>query len=96
MKYMIPFGTDKNEPQVGDYVIVHGTSRNDELNVFLLNNIGKVDEKIRSALRIKYHGLKKIKNFDKNTTWVNIREIKVFAKTKEELELKIAANKYNL
>jgi hypothetical protein len=91
-----------NKPEVGDYVLINYKIKYDkDFESFINNNIGKlfeVDFKF-NEIEVEYENvpenIKKIW-FYNNTVVFNISDIVEYGKTIEELELKLAINKYNL
>ena len=106
MKYIKKFENLKDEPEVGDYTICISPNFvvNEKLIDFIESNIGRITKMydVSSLKSKKYYIL--YDNvpisleyyFDKNTRIFNEDEIIEFAKTKEDLEIKLQANKYNL
>ena len=100
------FESFSNEPKVGDYVYfdfknVHRWSSEFLGDLKQTNNIGKIIEittrmsdnykiQIKEFKLEKYHRLNKYLNIE-----INIEDIKYFG-TKDEIQLKIQAEKYNL
>ena len=97
------------EPKIGDYVYCEegdGVNHDDKVLIFISNNIGKVYKYVYDYYLIKYNinfkeeGIKK-EEFQfigdpKGCRKMYRKEIKYWSKSKEELELKIATQKYNL
>ena len=87
-----------NYPQSGMYAISDTRSQNRDLISFLNNNIGIITYLEDYSVRIEYENIpKNVKNFfdDKERT-CDLELLKYYSKNKEELELKISANKFNL
>jgi hypothetical protein len=102
MKYLKTFEENENEPQVGDYVIVR-ENRILLLDSFFSENVGRiVDDKYsrRYPFLVQFENIPddlKIEFGDKNNSrQFSIDEIDHWSKNKEDLELMISANKYNL
>jgi len=98
---------EEDEPQVGDWVICSVLSIDainwTELNDFLNTNIGKYAENDGTGFKpyiIRYKNVpNKLNNENFNGDmfrYVHRREIVRFSKNKEDLEIYIDANKYNL
>ena len=105
MKYIKKFEESTVElPEVGDYVVIETHTFDEDYDKFINNTIFTVvecwlDDDHNHAVRLKCDYVPKkfsIYFFEGNEIiyWSSL--IKVIAKTKEELELKISANKYNL
>jgi hypothetical protein len=99
-----------NNISVGDYVLINSNDSNIYLKKFINNNIGKVFHIMKFTenvirLKIVYENIPSkldsmfqssiIKNDGKYRQY-NIDDVVLHAKTKEELELKMKAKKYNI
>lgn len=103
MKYLRKFEDLKEEPVVGDYVIIES---NDIINLnlkhFIENNIGQITKffKFDETVLIKYTNVPKDLRiwFSSNAQIITFKleYIKYFSNNKEELEVILTANKYNL
>jgi hypothetical protein len=101
MKYIKKFESNKDEPKIGDYVLTRSKSWNHHLvtiaNNKITNNIGKI---INIGPKSAITNSKIVKNYyvkHGNQDWWFIRdEIIYWSENKEELELILQANKYNL
>jgi hypothetical protein len=89
----------KNEPEVGDYVLVNikwKVSYSD-LKRELNESIGKIIDidynQLFGEYHIEFENILDYKIYDVSLTRI---EIKSFSKNKKQLELEIAANKYNI
>ena len=106
MKHLKEFESIENNPQIGDYVICTDKiwiGQTDELNDFLLNNIGqciKIDINfIQGYLYvIKYDNIPIFLDYFNKSNYRNMGrdEILYFSPYKEDCETYLAANKYNL
>lgn len=98
--------SDESKPEVGDYVICDENTndwRLRKLEIFLANNIGRIASKGNLYYSVYYPNFRDdldIIDFFSNPTpgyrEMLRSEIKYFAKTKEELEMKMDMDKYNL
>lgn len=104
MKYLKEFDRlYSNYPDVGDYVIINTTSKGAELKEFINNNIGVATSVGANTLRVSYENIPDsiIMHFHRDDegrlfSVEMIEDIVDFAKTKEDLEIILNANKYNL
>ncbi len=94
----------------GDYVIMNGDSvftagvslnQKKKLKIFLKNNMGEVTNvnKVHNNISVKYHDVSfHISNFFQTIGYQIFQpyDIVEYAKTPEELRIKIELNKYNL
>ena len=112
MKYIKKFENHIDDIQIGDYVICHEDSdsnRSNELVDFVNNNIGRIvshgyysadDYNItfdNIPKKFKKNDYFSIKDGDKEySRYMQKNEIIDWSKNKEELELKLAVNKYNI
>lgn len=97
MKYIRPYKS--NEPKVGDYVVISADSMNKEYNDFINNTIGKMYKKSKNFIYIRYdyipYGIRQW--FTRGeTTSAELEDIVYFGKTKEDVEIKMNSNKYNI
>lgn len=94
--------TEKNEPEIGDYVIVYVTHLEQEWRDFINKTPGKIIQKNRNIIKIKYENVppELIEYFttnDERNVYVSlISEVVAFAPTEKEVLLKYNALKYNL
>jgi hypothetical protein len=108
MKYLKTFELDKNEPEVGDYVICE-ESKYPNIKKFISTNIGKIiyyiddTESIGYKLYknyryiVKYNNMpKKFDSFNNKTRRMKRDEIIHWSKNKEDLEIILNSKKYNL
>ena len=102
----------KSELKVGDYVLMRSNASAKELLEFINNNIGqviKINNFEDLRIRVRYNNIPDNvipwfgfaeRQFPPSIRTAarifDINQIVEFAKTKEELELKLAAKKYNL
>ena len=102
MKYIKKF-ENKEEPKIGDYVLMYSTSSDDKIAHFIKNNFGKIvnfdyDKNKKVGVAVLYDNipefLKKL-GMERTRTF-GIEQIVAFAESEDELKLKISANKYNL
>jgi nitrogen regulatory protein PII-like uncharacterized protein len=95
----------KHKPEIGDYVLCSENDKsNDDLNIFIDNNIGKIINIIsatKNTMEYYYVVYNKVPaNIDGifvndgRNMWLS--EIKYWSKDKEELEAILQVNKYNL
>lgn len=110
MKYIKKFElkkSDKNRPHVGDYVLVYEKlSNGDEFdniyNDFIQNNIGKInyiDTSKEFPFYIEYENIpEEIDEYfnEYNEIRVTLKNLIYYSNNKEDVELQIKANKYNL
>jgi len=104
------FENSENTPQIGDYVYIIADYAGEKFKEFFKHNFGKI-VKIENYMDIKsidksyivhFTDAQHIENdgnydFSNEGTWEAYRrEIIAFGKTKEELNLNMSANKYNL
>lgn len=110
MKYIKKFESLKDELHIGDYILMNITSSDIYFQHFINNNLGKlvrIDpicdvfgteydkevivryKKIPQRLRIYFYN-------EGNTKRFLISDVVSFGKTPEDVELRIASNKYNL
>jgi len=111
MKYIKKFENIKDEPKVGDYVLMKSSMQNKEMTDFIDNTIGKIIK-----IEIKYHfntvsveyedipmeiaSLFGYENYNLNHN-IGFREflyssIIDYSENKEDLEYKIKAKNFNL
>lgn len=104
MKHIKTF-EEKTKLKIGDYVICHTIAKyvhnSDETLDFIHNNVGKYVKYARSydlKYCIKYENVPKLSeiNLYDDLFWFDKYEIVDYSDNKEELEMKLAANKYNL
>lgn len=112
MRYIKEFENISKEPQIGDYVFCSEQVGNklDDLDIFLENNIGQIvsieDRYIKPtkvkecSYFVKYDNIpdnvKDVFSFYDDCRIMVLEEIKFYSSNREEVELKIMANKYNL
>ena len=110
MKYIRTFESINSSLQVGDWVIASLTSQrapfttypNDPQLIDFLNStpgqITTIVRKNEEYIKVRYDNIPDIINdrFTNNLRTCVDEQIVLHAKTKEELELKLASNKYNL
>ena len=107
MKYLKLFENTTNKPEVGDYVSIN--SRYEDYKDFFLNYPGKIIKFYSIGNNIHSVEVSYGKNIPDNMKELlgyiekygyfknfQYNEIYAFSKTKEDLKLKIAANKFNL
>ena len=87
----------KKQPQIGDYVICKDISSN-RINEWIKNRIGKIEEIIEeSSFSFVVEYLENPSDNNENySRRFNRKEILHFSPNKEDLEMYINANKYNL
>lgn len=99
------YKNNKSKLKIYDYVICHSSANymyhNQEMIEFLNNNVGQYVKYFRNVeLRygVKYDNLPSNLNINltDNLLWFERLEIIDYSNNKDELELKIAAQKYNL
>ena len=110
MKHLKTFENIK-KPQVGDYVLCYEDAKDHNLKEFINNNIGKISiirdkgSYIECNYTIEYENIPSIisnrftnfkKGDKKNERNMREEEIIFFSKNKEDVELYMQANKYNL
>lgn len=97
MKYIKNFERMKIVPQIDDYVIM--ITRNEILDDFISSNVGQITSfDGQSTIRVKYEDIPidLSSSFTDNTRKFLIELIKDISKNKEDLEMKISSQKYNL
>lgn len=106
MKYLKKYEElldEKVYPKVGYYVIME--SANDDINIFLYNNIGQIinvykDDKKRTLIQVKYNNVPKnlYSSFhsDEQMRIFGINQIKYMSKNKTDIELLLNSKKYNI
>jgi hypothetical protein len=97
---------NKNDLEVGDYVVLKMWDHpNDKLVNFVNNNVGQITDitSLNINVKIEYENvpdtIRQHFSICKNNKFMrpfHTNEIKYYSKNKKELELSIAANKYNL
>lgn len=104
MKYLKQF-EEKNKLSIGDYVLCHTkgqyVNNSDETINFINNNVGRYIKYSRGydlKYGVKYENIpfNLEKNLDLDLLWFDKHEIIDYSDNKEELELKLAANKFNI
>ena len=110
MKYIKHYEDTINKPQIGDYVIIYARYFDDRLKDFFKTEIGQIkknDIDEDYPYLVEFQKEKPIIHSDEKNEIIyndedeyNMRfeesEIKTFSSSKEELEMNIAQNKYNL
>jgi len=111
MKHIKEFESlDDNDPVVGDYVICNEADSDKDITAFISSNIGqiikiKISDNLNKFLYfINYDNIPynlrfrftDFENTNKKMRGMFIEEIKYWSKNKEDLEVKLQANKYNL
>ena len=98
MKYLKMY-ENFNTPQIGDYVYVKFSEKFSDANYKKLeDHVGEIEEYDGTHYNIKFDRFEKLASSHKDFIhfWMSPNDIVVFAKTKEELELRKNASKYNL
>jgi len=105
MKHIKTFENSKNTPEVGDYILANYDSIFDSLKDlvdFMNNTIGVVANITSFNPYVKYDNvpinLKKYfnRNGSKGIVDVSLDHILYFSKSKEEIEMKLNKNKFNI
>lgn len=112
MKYIKKFENEKKLPKVGDYILIKSKYVEGVFNEFFKYNIGIVVRKGYLYWKVKFNNIpqhlksRKLKNefksdeeskiYNKCTWTIYEDEIIDFSENKEDLEMKLTANKYNL
>ena len=107
MKYIKTFENIENLPEIDDWVIMKTLSSHNIVKNFINNTIGEVVNLDKTNIQniditVMYYDIpedfKKLMNVDSDVYVREFRsnQIVEFAKTKEELELKLQSNKYNI
>ena len=100
MKYIKHYEDLKITPQIGDYVISASNPKEETVDIktFLLNNIGQIVSIINNGarIRLKYENVPSNLLNEDDTWWIDVEDILHHSSNKEELEIKLTANKYNL
>jgi hypothetical protein len=91
MKYLKKYENIQLIPQKGDYVLMKSDCGNIQISNYISNHIGQIEIKEVGAVHVKYN----TKIFDSPRIF-SVTQIIDFAKTKEELEIRLIANKYNI
>jgi len=102
MKYLKKF--EKNSPELLDYVIINTSTKNNILKDFINNHIGRVIYVGVINMRVAYDNIpNNLINYFYVDTEESFRfsiemisDVVEFSYNREELELKLSANKYNL
>lgn len=90
MKYLKAYEDTISKPQIGDYVLMRSESGSESAEKYINSHIGKISEWYHNdGLKVDYGNEFKKRIFSK-------AQIVEFAPTIEELELKLAAKKYNI
>jgi hypothetical protein len=103
MKYLKTYEKNIDNPQVGDYVIVHVDLKiyefKDIVNNFINNNVGKIVHENEFEVKVTYDNappeLKTWFGHDGTRTF-SVDRIVDFDKSKEKLELRLIAKNYNI
>lgn len=84
-------------PNYGQNTILSDSNRGLNTIKFIINNIGKIIF-INKYIKVKFYNIpyEYIRYFLKNSRLFSKKDIFVFAKTKEELELKLQSKNYNI
>ena len=111
MKYIKTFEDLKNEPQVGDYVLIKTVAADGNIKNFINNTIGIIDyiqpdftnlfdKKCDGNIGVRYKNIPKSLQlwFGKGS---NVRQflkkqIVAIGKTEEEVKQKVQSNKFNI
>jgi len=107
MKYIKKLKNYIEELEKGDYVKLNYITDNQDVNNFFDTNIGKVDDvfgynPLLFAVKFEYvpdnisERFIKYRNHYIYHVSFNSEDLVAYAKTKEELELEIATNKFNI
>lgn len=91
-----------NEPQIGDYVLIKSPKSMSSTNLknFWATHVGQIKKILKDQYgpgSSAYHVIYKDKYNGEHSRWVfNRKEIIHFSKNKEDIEMLINAEKYNL
>ena len=107
MKYIKKYEEKSDKPKIGDYVKVNHNKFCVISKEIFKNNIGILVEIIQREVDLQLGGYPYIVEFDDNVPVtgtsmddnkisLSLAEIEAFASTKEELDIKLNAKKYNL
>lgn len=101
MKHLKKFNESiEEEPQIGDYAIAGTNSSNIPFKTFLNNTIGKIIFIDKVSVNIEYENIpdsiKDNFNIVQNNRTCDRSLLKYHSKYKEELEIILSQNKYNL
>ena len=98
MKYIKSYES-KSKPQIGDYVKIRSLGQDiTPFKIFLDNNIGKIKDINKKNVYVHYEYVPdnfKL-SFPKDSRVFLSSQISEFSKNKEDIELIISANKYNI
>ena len=99
MRYIKKYENYKDEPQIGDYVILYNDVFDSDIIEFLKTEIGKIID-IQKGSSTEYPYLiefeKEIPIYNDNRMYAERDEIVKWAYDKEILEIKDTINNYNL
>jgi len=96
MKYIKTYEDTDEFPQIGDYILMKMT-RVSDFNLYVSTHIGKIVDRRKNHPHmyvVKYDEV--IPHWNTNLIDVFLNEILYFSKNKEELELKLQINKFNI
>lgn len=108
MKHLKTYEAINITPEVGDYVIANSIYASKKLQSFFNSNIGQIIEKVKDVnkkspdiilYKVYYDPYEVEPNnviLDDNSWLFDVDEILHISKNKEDLELILSANKYNL
>ena len=94
MKYLKKYENIQLIPQKGDYVLMRSDCGDIQISNYISNHIGQIEIKEVGAVHV-VHVKYNTKIFDSPRIF-SVTQIIDFAKTKEELEIRLIANKYNI
>lgn len=107
MKYIKTFEKLYRKIKKSDYIKLNYNTNDSDINIFFNTNIGKIDDIIGYNplwFTVKFESIpdnisdrfEKYKNYYIYRISFNNDDIEEYARTKEELELKLSTNKFNL
>lgn len=98
MKYLKSYEAKKLRPQIGDYVKMRSLGvDNTPFKIFLDNNVGQIKDINKKNVYVYYENVPDhLVSFPNNSRVFLLSQLEEFSKTKEDIEIKISANKYNL
>jgi len=107
MKYIKQYESINNIPQVGDYILFEDSDLKKEISNFMSNNIGLIVSKelVLYDYVVKYENVPDeltpyfsyaYLKYGRNCRGIERSDIIYFSSNKEDLEIRLQANKYNL
>ena len=100
-KFKLYEAVNFDDPEIGDYVIANTCDGDNNASIIINNNIGVISDieynkayNYEQPFCVEYTGF----DFGENTDywWFDEKDLVYWSKNKEELELLLQTNKYNL